>query len=96
MPFDAILFRGGQMMASMNISLPDPMRDWVQRRIDDGHYASASDYVRDLIRHDQEQARRLSVEDIRRSIAESRESAATISADAVFDRLEARLKAMVE
>ncbi|WP_156361937.1 type II toxin-antitoxin system ParD family antitoxin [Sphingomonas sp. Leaf343] len=39
-------------MASMNISLPDPMRDYVQDRIDRGHYASASDYVRDLIRRD--------------------------------------------
>ena len=40
-------------MASMNVSLPDPMRDYVQRRIDSGHYASVSDYVRDLIRRDQ-------------------------------------------
>ncbi|MES2338834.1 MAG: type II toxin-antitoxin system ParD family antitoxin [Pseudomonadota bacterium] len=40
-------------MASMNISLPESMRDFVQGRIDDGHYASASDYVRDLIRRDQ-------------------------------------------
>lgn len=40
-------------MASMNISLPDPMRDYVQRRIDSGQYASTSDYVRDLIRRDQ-------------------------------------------
>jgi antitoxin ParD1/3/4 len=40
-------------MASMNVSLPDPMRDWVQGRIDSGKYASVSDYVRDLIRHDQ-------------------------------------------
>ena len=44
-------------MASMNISLPDAMRDWVQDQIDKGKYASASDYVRDLIRHDQEYAR---------------------------------------
>ncbi|MBE7212983.1 MAG: type II toxin-antitoxin system ParD family antitoxin [Gluconacetobacter diazotrophicus] len=41
-------------MASMNISLPDPMRDYVQDRIDSGQYASASDYVRDLIRRDQD------------------------------------------
>ena len=43
-------------MASMNISLPDPMREWVQNRIDSGHYASVSDYVRDLIRRDQTSA----------------------------------------
>lgn len=40
-------------MASMNVSLPDPMRDYVQQRIDSGQYASVSDYVRDLIRRDQ-------------------------------------------
>jgi antitoxin ParD1/3/4 len=40
-------------MASMNVSLPNPMRDWVQQRINSGHYASVSDYVRDLIRRDQ-------------------------------------------
>jgi antitoxin ParD1/3/4 len=38
----------------MNVSVPDPMRDWVQRRIESGLYASVSDYVRDLIRRDQE------------------------------------------
>ena len=41
-------------MATMNISLPDPMRDWVQTQINNGQYASSSDYVRDLIRRDQE------------------------------------------
>ncbi|MEC3948558.1 type II toxin-antitoxin system ParD family antitoxin [Sphingobium sp. HWE2-09] len=40
-------------MATMNISLPDLMRDYVQNRIDSGQYASVSDYVRDLIRRDQ-------------------------------------------
>jgi len=40
-------------MATMNISLPDPMKDWVQAQIDEGKYASSSDYVRDLIRKDQ-------------------------------------------
>jgi len=40
-------------MATMNISLPDPLRDYVQNRIDSGQYASVSDYVRDLIRRDQ-------------------------------------------
>ena len=43
-------------MASMNVSVPDPMREWVQQRIESGQYASVSDYVRDLIRRDQAQA----------------------------------------
>jgi antitoxin ParD1/3/4 len=43
-------------MASMNVSVPEPMRDWVQQRIESGQYASVSDYVRDLIRRDQVEA----------------------------------------
>ncbi|MET1255733.1 type II toxin-antitoxin system ParD family antitoxin [Aliikangiella maris] len=41
-------------MATMNISLPDPMRDWVEQQIQGGRYSNNSDYVRDLIRRDQE------------------------------------------
>ena len=41
-------------MATMNISLPDAMKDWVEKQSDNGRYANASDYVRDLIRKDQE------------------------------------------
>ena len=41
-------------MATMNISVPGPMKDFVQAQIDEGKYASSSDYVRDLIRKDQE------------------------------------------
>ena len=41
-------------MATMNISLPDPLRDWVQEQIQEGSYSSTSDYVRDLIRRDRE------------------------------------------
>ena len=41
-------------MATMNISVPDPMKDWVQSQVETGVYANTSDYVRDLIRKDQE------------------------------------------
>lgn len=41
-------------MATMNISLPDPMQKWVEEQARSGFYANASDYVRDLIRKDQE------------------------------------------
>ena len=40
-------------MATMNVSLPDPMREWVDQQTKGGSYANASDYIRDLIRHDQ-------------------------------------------
>lgn len=45
---------GGIFMATMNVSLPDLMREWVESQIDTGHYSNASDYIRDLIRQDQE------------------------------------------
>ncbi|MCK4841559.1 MAG: type II toxin-antitoxin system ParD family antitoxin [Methylococcales bacterium] len=41
-------------MATMNISLPEKMRNWVQAQIQSGKYSSSSDYIRDLIRQDQE------------------------------------------
>ena len=41
-------------MVTMNVSLPEPMKDWVEERVESGHYANASDYVRDLIRRDQD------------------------------------------
>ncbi|OAM77166.1 type II toxin-antitoxin system ParD family antitoxin [Devosia elaeis] len=43
-------------MATMNVSLPDAMKDWVENRVGTGQYANASDYVRDLIRMDQKRA----------------------------------------
>lgn len=42
-------------MATMNVSLPDPMKTWVESRTKDGRYSNVSDYVRDLIRRDQAQ-----------------------------------------
>ena len=43
-------------MASMNVSLPDQMKDWVESQAKSGRYSNSSDYVRDLIRKDQERA----------------------------------------
>ncbi len=43
-------------MATMNVSLPDAMKDWVEGQARTGRYSNASDYVRDLIRRDQERA----------------------------------------
>ena len=40
-------------MATMNVSLPHPMKEWVEAQAKTGRYSNASDYVRDLIRKDQ-------------------------------------------
>ena len=46
-------------MATMNISLPDQMKQWVEEQVATGRYANASDYVRDLVRRDEERATKL-------------------------------------
>ena len=38
----------------MNISLPEPLREWVEAQIQRGRYGNASEYLRELIRRDQE------------------------------------------
>lgn len=43
-------------MATMNVSLPDQMKDWVEDQLKDGRFGNTSDYVRHLIRKDQEHA----------------------------------------
>jgi antitoxin ParD1/3/4 len=37
-------------MATMNISLPDQMKSYIEDQVASGLYANASDFVRDLIR----------------------------------------------
>jgi len=40
-------------MQSMNISLPDPLKQFVDGQVSQGRYSSASEYVRELIRADE-------------------------------------------
>jgi len=46
-------------MATMNVSLPDAMKLWVEQQAESGRYSNASDYVRDLIRRDQDRAEKI-------------------------------------
>lgn len=46
-------------MATVNVSLPDPMKDWVEAQARTGRYSNARDDVRDLIRRDQERYAKL-------------------------------------
>lgn len=72
-------------MATMNVSLPDPMKEWVEAQTLSGRYSNASDYVRDLIRRDQERADKLN--EWQRLITEGVESG--VSARSMGDILEA-------
>lgn len=40
-------------MVSMNISLPEPLKQFVDGQIAQGRYSSVSEYVRELIRADE-------------------------------------------
>lgn len=61
------------MPATMNISLPEPLKKFVDSQIARRGYAGASDYVRELIRDDQQ---RIAAEQLRTLIAEGLSSGA--------------------
>ncbi|MCV9999926.1 type II toxin-antitoxin system ParD family antitoxin [Pararhizobium sp. YC-54] len=62
-------------MATMTISLPDPMKEWIEAQISKGEYASTSDYVRDLVRRDRSRRNQeLTIEELRQIVADSRSS----------------------
>lgn len=42
-------------METLTVSLPKPMKSYVQERVAAGEYGNTSEYVRDLIRADQKQ-----------------------------------------
>lgn len=45
-------------MQTMNISLPDPLKQYVEEQVSEGGYSSASEYVRELLRIDQKRKAR--------------------------------------
>ena len=44
-------------MSTMNISLPDEMKRFVDQQVREGAYAGSSEYVREVIRKDRELAK---------------------------------------
>ena len=45
-----------ERMAQLNVSIPPALRSWIDHRVAEGRYSSPSDFVRDLLRRDQEAA----------------------------------------
>lgn len=41
-------------MSTMNISLPEHLKSFVDKQVSQGGYGTSSEYVRELIRHDQD------------------------------------------
>lgn len=65
-------------MGTMNISLPDQLRDWVDGQVTSRGYGNTSEYVRELIRRDRERER------LRSLLIDGAESAPGAVADEVF------------
>jgi len=79
-------------MPSMSVSLSDKMRGFIRSRVDGGDYHNESEYIRDLVRRDQE---RLANEDaLERALIEG--AASGYSGRSVLDIMadvEAQMKA---
>jgi antitoxin ParD1/3/4 len=43
-------------MSTLNISLPDSMRAYIEQKVSQGSYSTASEYIRQLVREDQQRA----------------------------------------
>ena len=74
-------------MTTMNISLPDSLREFVEAQLEEGDYASVSEYVRSLIR----QAKQEQELDERLLLALESEDAGELDAE-FFNALRERLR----
>ncbi len=78
------------IMATMNISLTDPLKQFVDDEVREGGFASTSDYMRDLIRQRQ---RRKAEETLRALIAEGLASGPAVPVTPeTFDQLRKQLR----
>ena len=80
-------------MATMNVSIPDPMKEWVETQASGGRYANASDYVRALIRRDQE--RQDAIAALQAAIDEGLKSGASAPFDSAAFKLRMRERHLV-
>ncbi|HEY8884455.1 MAG TPA: type II toxin-antitoxin system ParD family antitoxin [Chloroflexota bacterium] len=48
----------------MNISLPDPLKQFIEEQVSAGGYSSTSEYMRELVRADQKRKARQELEEI--------------------------------
>jgi len=74
-------------MSTMNISLPDSLKSFVDDQVTQRGYGTSSEYVRELIRRDQDRLH------LRGLLMAGVESAAAVRADAAyFDALRDRVR----
>ncbi|WP_418319673.1 type II toxin-antitoxin system ParD family antitoxin [Piscinibacter sakaiensis] len=49
---------------TMSFALPESMRDYIDERVSTGSYGNTSEYIRDLVRRDQEEQARKRLRDL--------------------------------
>lgn len=82
-------------MVRKTITLPEPMDEWVKTQVESGRYANDSEYVRDLIRRDQDLAdrRRAADDELRRLIQEGIDSGISPrSSREIYEDVKARMR----
>ena len=73
------------MRASMNISLPEPMKEWVEQQVTAGGYGTVSEFFRQLLREEQVRRVRRQIDDNLHAALDSGESTPLTPAD--WDRI---------
>ena len=72
-------------MSTMNVSLPEELKTFVDERVGHGGFGSTSEYVRDLIRRDQDRERLRSL-----LLAGAASPPGPVADESYFDSLRAR------
>jgi antitoxin ParD1/3/4 len=76
-------------MQTMNISLPDPMKEFVDEQVSEGQYSSVSEYVRELVRADQ---KRKAKEQLERILLEALKSEPEVVTPEWWAKLRAEIR----
>jgi antitoxin ParD1/3/4 len=80
-------------MQTMNISLPDPLKEFVDDQIAGGRYSSVSEYIRELIREDE---KRKAQERLEALLLEGLESEASELTRQDFDEIRKEAQAQLK
>ena len=74
-------------MTNVNVSLPEPMKEWLEAEVKRGNYGTVSEVVRSLIREAQ---RRVGEDELEQLLLEGIQSGEPLDGKAVMKRLRKR------
>lgn len=80
-------------MATMNISLPDSLREYVEAQVCAGGYSTASEYFRELVRDDHKRKARERLEEL---LLEGLDSPAREMTPADWDEIRREVRAQLQ